>query len=193
MKTSEITRRTNETNVTVFLEPGGDAIDIKTGLGFFDHMLEAFAFNAGIGLKIVAEGDLDVDDHHTVEDVGICLGKAVDEALEERRGIARYGWALLPMDDALARVALDLGRRSCLDFRIDYSTEKTGAVSNASFEEFFRALVSNAMITLHVAVQEGRNDHHKIEAAFKALGLAFRQAVAPQGTADRIASVKGAI
>ena len=192
MRKSEIKRQTKETLVELFLDLDGSGVtEIDTGLGFFDHMLKSFAFHAGLDLRIKARGDLNVDDHHTIEDVGICLGSAINEAVGDRRGITRYGWAYVPMDDALARAVLDAGKRPYLDFQAAFSNEKTGDVCNAVFEEFFRAFAFNAVLTLHVSVLEGRNDHHKIEAAFKALGLAFRQAISAGVGADRISSTKG--
>ncbi len=176
-RTAEVARETDETRVRVGvrLEGSGEA-DVETGLGLFDHMLEQLAKHSLIDLEIDAEGDLEVDEHHTVEDVGLTLGRALSEALGERRGIRRYGF-LLPMDDALARVAVDLGGRIHVEFRGGFDRERVGELPTELVEEFVRSLARGLGANVHVSVEYGRNDHHKIEAIFKALARSLRDAV----------------
>jgi imidazoleglycerol-phosphate dehydratase len=173
----EVQRTTGETSVrvAVTLEGSGES-RVETGVGFLDHMLELLAAHALLDLEVDAEGDLHVDEHHTVEDVGIVLGQALSRALGERRGIRRYGF-LLPMDESLARVAVDLGGRPYLVFRADFSRERVGELPTELVEDFLRALSDHLRAAIHVTVEYGRNDHHKIEAIFKALGRALRAAV----------------
>ena len=173
-------RKTNETDIEVNI---GGRSRIDTGIGFYDHMLELFAFRSGLALEIIAKGDLQVDAHHTIEDVGITLGKAISEMLGNRAGITRYGSARVPMDEALAQADVDISGRPYLAFNAD--------VKDEMIEEFFRALAANAGITLHINLPYGKNEHHKCEAIFKAFGLAFRQASAKCG--DEIPSTKGVI
>lgn len=174
---AEVERTTRETSVRVAVVLEGDGrAEVDTGVGLLDHMLELLAGHALIDLEVEAEGDLHVDEHHTVEDVGIVLGQALSEALGERRGIRRYGF-LLPMDESLARVALDLGGRSYLVFRATFRRERVGDLPTELVEDFLRALTDRLGATLHVSVEYGRNDHHKIEAIFKALGRTLRDAV----------------
>ena len=173
-------RKTNETEVEVKL---GGKTSIDTGVGFYDHMLELFAFRSGIGLEIRAKGDLQVDSHHTIEDVGITLGLAVSEMLGDKSAIARYGSARVPMDEALAQVDVDISNRPYLVFNADVKEEMA--------EEFFRALAINAGLTLHINLLYGKNDHHKCEAIFKAFGLAFGQAC--QKTGGGTPSTKGVL
>jgi len=176
-RTAEVIRETAETRirVAVRLEGSGEA-DVETGIGFFDHMLEQLARHSLVDLEIEAEGDLEVDQHHTVEDVGLTLGRALSDALGERRGIRRYGF-LLPMDDALARVAIDLGGRTHVVFRGEFDRERVGELPTELVEEFVRSLARGLKANLHVSVEYGRNDHHKIEAVFKALARSLRDAV----------------
>ena len=176
-RTAEVTRETAETRVRVAvrLEGSGEA-EVETGIGFFDHMLEQLARHSLIDLEVGAEGDLEVDEHHTVEDVGLTLGRALSDALGERRGIRRYGF-LLPMDDALARVALDLGGRTHVEFRGEFDRERVGGLPTELVEEFVRSLARGLKANVHVSVEYGRNDHHKIEAVFKALARSLRDAV----------------
>lgn len=173
-RAQRVTRET-EVHVSVDLAGTGQA-KISTGIGLFDHMLELLAANCLIDIEIQAAGDLHVDEHHTVEDVGITLGQALSDALGERRGIRRYGF-LLPMDEALARVALDLSGRSCVVFEVDFNRELVGDLPTELVEDFVRALAQHAGANIHVKVEYGRNDHHKIEAIFKGLGRALRAAV----------------
>ncbi|MCL7972114.1 MAG: imidazoleglycerol-phosphate dehydratase HisB [marine benthic group bacterium] len=190
----EETRQTRETSirVAVDLDGTGEAA-VATGVGFLDHMLELLAGHSLIDLEIQATGDLHVDEHHTVEDVGITLGMALTEALGERRGIRRYGF-LLPMDEALARVALDLGGRPFVVFEAEFSREKVGDLSTELVEDFVRGLAQHLGANIHVRVEYGRNDHHKIEAIFKALGRALRAAIEQDPRLeDRVPSTKGVL
>lgn len=174
---AEATRETRETRVRVAVDlDGRGRTRARTGVGFLDHMLEALARNACLDLEVEAEGDLHVDEHHTVEDVGIVLGGALAEALGERRGIRRYGF-LLPMDESLARVALDLGGRAHLVFDASFDRERVGDLPTELVEDFLRALTHHLGAAIHVRLEYGRNDHHKIEAIFKALGRSLRAAL----------------
>lgn len=174
-----INRQTSETRVevTVALDGAGQA-DVRTGVGFLDHMLRLLAFHGLLDLTVRATGDLDVDDHHTVEDVAIALGQALRAALGDAKGIERYGDAVVPMDESLARVALDVGGRSYCVCDLPLRGPTVGGLNAQLLEHFFDALTRNAGITLHVSAT-GRNDHHLAEAAFKALGRALRRACAP--------------
>ncbi len=169
-----VTRET-EVHVSVDLDGTGQA-KIDTGVGFLNHMLELLANHSLIDIEIRATGDLHVDEHHTVEDVGITLGQALADALGERRGIRRYGF-VLPMDEALARVALDLGGRSYVVFEAEFGRELVGDLPTELVEDFVRALADHAGANIHIKVEYGRNDHHKIEAIFKGLGRALRAAL----------------
>lgn len=185
-------RNTKETelNMIVEIDGSGQAL-VETGIGFFNHMLELFAFHSGFDLKVKARGDLEVDDHHTVEDLGILFGKCLKEALKDKRGIARYGSFRMPMDEALAIVDLDISGRPYLVFDAEFTREKVGEYSTEMTEEFFRAICDHSGITLHIHVPYGKNDHHKIEAVFKAFGRALKQAVRIEG--DAIPSSKGVL
>lgn len=187
---AQLTRTTKETDITasLVLEGNGKA-DVSTGIGFFDHMLELFAFHSGFDLDIKAVGDLQVCDHHTIEDCGIVLGTLMKQCLGERRGITRYGSFRMPMDETLAVVDLDISGRPYLVFHCDFRREQIGAMSTEMVQEFLRAFAFAAGITLHVNVLYGENDHHKAEAIFKALARALKQAVLVSGTA--IPSSKG--
>lgn len=190
----EAVRETRETSVRVALDLDGTGkASISTGVGFLDHMLELLAGHSLLDLDVQASGDLNVDEHHTVEDVGITLGMALSEALGERRGIRRYGF-LLPMDEALARVALDLGGRPFVVFEAEFSREKVGDLSTELVEDFVRGLAQHLGANIHVRVEYGRNDHHKIEAIFKALGRALRAAIEQDPRLeDRVPSTKGVL
>lgn len=170
-------RETSETRVyvSVDLDGSGNA-QVNTGLGFFDHMLVQIARHGVIDLVVSATGDLEVDEHHTVEDVGICLGKAVQQALGDMRGINRYGWALVPMDEALAMVAIDLSGRPLLVFEASFTRERVGRMPTELVAEFFRAFVSHAHATLHIRLLSGSNAHHAIEAIFKGFAKALEMA-----------------
>jgi len=185
-------RKTNETAVKIQLnldEKG--AGEIQTGIGFLDHMLELFAFRAGIALNVSCRGDLVVDGHHTAEDVGITLGQAIAIALGDKSGINRYGHAAIPMDESLADCVLDISGRPFLVFHADFPCERVGAFGTELVEEFFRALAQHAGITLHIRLLYGKNAHHMIEAIFKAFGCAFAQAARLAG--DGVPSTKGVL
>ena len=179
MRTAEIARKTAETDITLSLcLEGTGRGDIQTGCGFLDHMLTLFARHGRFDLKVRCQGDTNVDDHHTVEDVGICLGDAFAQALGELRGVNRYASTLLPMDEALILTAVDLSGRALLCYDLNIPTQKVGAFDTELTEEFFMAFVRRAGLTLHVRQLAGRNSHHIIEGAFKSLGRSLRQAVA---------------
>lgn len=176
---AEIERETSETQLRVAIDlDGSGAGEIDTGIGFFDHMLTQIACHGLIDLVVTGHGDLYVDEHHLIEDVGICLGKAINKALGERRGIQRYGWATVPMDESLAAVAIDFSGRPYLAFDAAFSRESVGLMPTEMVAEFFRAFSTHAAATLHIRLLSGENDHHKIEAIFKAFALALEQAVA---------------
>ena len=190
MRTCKMQRVTKETKISCSLNlDGSGQSKIATGIGFFNHMLELFAFHANFDLALMADGDLDVCDHHTIEDCGILLGECFKTALADKRGINRYGFMSLPMDEALANVTLDLSGRSYLVYHCELKREQIGGFSCEMLEEFLRAFSFNAGITLHVNVAYGTNDHHKIEAVFKGMGRALRQAVQISG--DELPSTKG--
>jgi len=173
-----VERSTKETQIKVLLKIDGiGESSIETGIGFFDHMLTAFAKHSGISMEIKAKGDLNVDGHHTVEDTGIVLGKALSEALGDKSGIKRYGSAYIPMDESLGFCALDISNRPFLVFEGGFSNERIGDFDSCLAEEFFRAFAFNAGITLHTNIVYGSNDHHKCEAVFKAVAHALGQAV----------------
>lgn len=174
---AELDRETNETHIQVVLDlDGGTRRDILTGIGFFDHMLELFAFHGQIDIGLGAEGDLEIDDHHTVEDTGIVIGKAIREALSSGEGIARYGNATIPMDEALVLVSMDISGRGQLHWQVDFKRERIGDLATENIREFFRALTSHSGITMHIRKLAGENDHHVAEAIFKAFGLSLYSA-----------------
>ncbi len=191
MRTAEITRKTKETDITVRLDLDGGNADISTGIGFFDHMLTAFAVHGGMGLTVKAVGDLQVDGHHTVEDVGIVLGKAFREALGDMKGIARYGTAFIPMDEALGFASIDISGRPFLVFNAEFSDDKIGDFDACLAEEFFRAFAFNAGVTLHLKCEYGKNGHHIAEALFKAAAHAIKEAKTVSG--NEILSTKGVL
>ena len=189
---ASITRETKETQIslTINLDGKGNG-DINTGVGFFDHMLNLMAFHGGFDLEVKAKGDIEVCDHHLVEDVGITLGEAVLKALGDKRGIKRYGTFFIPMDETLAQVSLDISGRSFLAFDCTFARESIGDFSTEMVKEFFRAFAFNAGITLHGRVLYGENDHHKVEALFKALGRALREAKEVDENNMQLPSTKG--
>lgn len=190
MRSVNKTRDTKETQITCYVNLDGDGTnDIHTGVGFFDHMLTLFSFHSQIDVKLQAHGDLEVCDHHTVEDCGILLGTCIKEALQDKRGIARYGSMMLPMDETLCNVTLDISGRPYLVYQCELKRDQIGNFSCEMVEEFLRAFAFAAGITLHVNVYYGTNDHHKIEAIFKALGRALKAAVKVEGNA--LPSTKG--
>ncbi|MGN0607828.1 MAG: imidazoleglycerol-phosphate dehydratase HisB [Oscillospiraceae bacterium] len=192
MRTSEITRKTKETDITVKLNlDGSGKADIFTGIGFFDHMLTALSVHSGFDISVNAVGDLHVDPHHTVEDVGIVLGQAFKQAIGDMKGINRYGSAYIPMDEALGFACLDISNRPYLVFEAEFSDERVGGFDTCLTEEFFRAFAFNGGITLHVIEKYGKNDHHIIEALFKAAAHALKEAAALNG--GEILSTKGVL
>ncbi len=194
MREVRVERETAETRVRVALNLDGQGrAAIATGVGFFDHMLTLLAYQALFDLAVEAEGDLHVDAHHTVEDVGIVLGQALARALGDRRGIRRYGQALTPMDEALALVALDCSGRGLLVWEGGFPTEKVGTFDTELVPEFFRALALHGGLTLHIRLLAGANSHHMAEAAFKGVGRALRQAVAPDPRRGEVPSTKGVL
>ena len=188
---SNISRETKETRIQAALWLSGGPVKIDTGIGFFDHMLHAWAFYAGFGLTLTAKGDLEVDGHHTVEDTGIVLGQALREALGDKVGIRRFGSAYVPMDEALAFTALDFSGRPFLVYEADMPQARMGAYDACLTEEFMRALAMTSGLTLHMRAQYGRNAHHITEALFKSLGLAMKDAVKMEGTG--VTSTKGVL
>ena len=191
----EIKRTTKETDIYLKLELDGKGIsDVDTGCGFLDHMLTLFASHGGFDLTVKCKGDTQVDDHHTVEDIGICLGKAISEALGDCRGITRYGYFILPMDESLVLTALDISGRSTLVFDCDFPTEKIGTFDTELVKEFYAALVRNANMTLHVKKLAGDNSHHIAEAAFKSFARSLKAAVkVDNDRKDEIPSTKGTL
>ncbi|ETW13932.1 imidazoleglycerol-phosphate dehydratase [Roseivivax marinus] len=195
MRSARITRTTAETDISVSVSlDGTGTYDNQTGVGFFDHMLDQLARHALIDLEVRCSGDLHIDDHHSVEDVGIALGQALAQALGDKRGIRRYGACLLPMDDALVRAALDLSGRPYLVWNVDFPTPAIGRFDTELVREFFQAFATHGGITLHVDRLHGINSHHIAEAAFKAVARALREAVETDARkADAIPSTKGAL
>lgn len=192
MRTSKIERNTKETKINLSLNLDGNGVyNINTKIGFFDHMLELFAHHSNFDLSISCDGDTQVDCHHSVEDVGIVLGKAIQEALGDKRGIKRYGTFIVPMDEALAAVSLDISGRPFLVFNAESMEGKCGEFDMELVEEFFRAVSTYAGITLHVNLKYGENNHHKAEAIFKAFARALKEAVIVEG--DKIPSSKGVL
>lgn len=193
-RSSRIHRVTGETDITVDLSLEGDGrAKTDTGVPFFNHMLELFTRHGGFDLEINAAGDLAVDAHHTVEDTGICLGQAIREVLGDKSGIERYGHVLLPMDEALAAVAVDISGRGYLAFDVPMPAGRVGDFDTELVEEFLRALALNAGLTLHVQMLAGKNTHHIIEAVFKGLGRALRSAVELRDPARGVPSTKGVL
>lgn len=195
MRTAEIQRRTAETDIAVRVNlDGTGAAELSTGIGFFDHMLHQIARHGMIDLVVDAKGDLEVDGHHTVEDVGIALGDAVKAALGDKAGITRYGFAYVPLDESLSRVVLDLSGRAALVFEADITAPMVGAFDTQLVREFFQAFANHAGVTLHVDNLRGVNAHHQIESIFKAFGRALRAAVTVDERAGgRMPSTKGVL
>lgn len=192
MRTANIARKTKETDIELSVNLDGKGeVSVDSGIGFFDHMLTALAVHSGVDMNIKCKGDLYVDGHHSVEDIGICLGKAFAEALGDKAGIARYGSAYVPMDEALAFCSLDISGRAFLVFDANFSDDRIGELDTCLAEEFFRAFAFNAGITLHIRQEYGKNDHHICEAIFKAVAHALKQALAYNGGA--VLSTKGVL
>lgn len=195
MRIGEINRTTAETDIelSINLDGTGDS-DIDTGIGFLDHMLTLFARHSRFNLSVRCDGDTYVDDHHSVEDIGICLGKAFEQALGEMRGINRYGHIILPMDEALILCAADISGRACLSFEADFTSEKIGMFDTELIEEFMEAFVRSSNITLHIKQLSGKNSHHIAEGIFKALARTLRTAAAiDESIGDEIPSTKGVL
>ena len=195
MRTATISRKTTETEVTCTVNlDGTGTYDVKTGVGFFDHMMEQLARHSLIDIALKAKGDTHIDDHHTVEDCGIALGQAVAKALSDRKGIARYGSCDLPMDETLSRCAIDVSGRPFLVFKVAFPSEKIGSFDTELVREWFQAFAMHAGITLHIENSYGANAHHIVEASFKALARALRQAIEiDPRQKDRIPSTKGSL
>ena len=193
MRVSEITRNTAETKIQLKLNLDGTGkADIDTGVGFLNHMLTLFAAHGKFDLTVKCAGDVEVDDHHSVEDIGICLGQAFQAALGDKRGITRYGSFLLPMDEALILSAVDISGRSCLCYGLDIPTEKIGTFDTELVEEFFLGFTRNCPMSLHLRQLSGTNSHHIVEGAFKSVGRALKAAVALDGS-NEIPSTKGVL
>lgn len=191
---SKLSRNTKETNIEIELDLDGEGkCDINTGIGFFDHMLTLFAVHGLFNLNIKAHGDLQVDSHHTIEDIGIVLGSCIKEALGDKKSIKRYATVFLPMDEAMATVSIDISGRPFLVFEGQFTTDKLGDYDTEMTEEFFRALAFNAGITLHARVLYGKNNHHMIEALFKALGRAVSEAIVIDNRIKGVMSSKGSL
>jgi len=192
-RTAAADRATRETSVHVQLTlDGSGTTDIRTGIGFLDHLLDSLARHARFDLTLECRGDLHVDDHHTAEDCALVLGDALDRALGERRGVERFGWAYAPLDEALARAVIDLSGRPFADVNLDLRRDRIGELACENIPHVLRSLATAARLTLHVDVLKGENDHHKAEAAFKAVALALRQVVALTSSQD-IPSTKGTL
>jgi imidazoleglycerol phosphate dehydratase HisB len=189
---AEIKRETGEVAITGHLELDGTGVSqVKTGLGFLDHMLETLARHGGFDLEVVAMGDTNVDDHHTVEDCAIVIGRAIDQALGDRSGIARFGYAYAPLDESLSRAVVDLSGRPWPEISIEFSREAIGEVATENIIHFLRSLAIEGRMALHIDLIRGDNDHHKAESAFKALAMALRSAVSRSG--DEVLSTKGTL
>lgn len=192
MREASIRRETLETDIVLSLNVDGSGIiNIDTGIGFMDHMLKAMAFYAGFDLDIKCKGDLYIDGHHTVEDVGLTLGGALKEAMGDKKGIRRFASPITPMDESLALVAIDISNRPFLVDNLKFNTQMIGKMNTEDFREFLRAFAFSAGITLHIDLMRGENDHHKIEAVFKGLGRALRESTMIVG--DGITSTKGVL
>ncbi len=193
MRYAEINRKTAETDISLSLNLDGTGVsDVQTGCGFLDHMLTLFAAHGGFDLRVRCQGDTEVDDHHSVEDIGICLGQAFSKSVGDAKGICRYGSMILPMDEALILCAVDISGRDCLVDRLQIPTAKIGSFDTELVEEFFLAFVRHAKICLHFQQLEGRNAHHMVEGAFKAFARALSAAVrVDPSKADQIPSTKG--
>jgi len=194
LRKAEVRRKTKETSIVLRLNlDGSGKHSIKTGIPFFDHMLSLLAYHSRMDLSLMAKGDIGVDAHHTVEDVGICLGDGIRKALGEAKGIQRYGAATIPMDETLVSVAVDLSMRPYLVFQMKLRRSKIGTFDPELVEEFFKALCNHARITLHINLVYGRNSHHMVEAVFKGFGRALREAVSFDERASEIPSTKGVL
>jgi imidazoleglycerol-phosphate dehydratase len=192
-RAAEISRKTRETEVTVRVDLNGGEVSAKTGVGFFDHMLELLGRHGRLGLRVAASGDLETGAHHTVEDVGIALGQALDRALTDRAGIRRYGYIAVPMDEALGMCAIDVSGRPLCVFGADLPPVSIAGFDAELAEEFFRAVATNAKLTVHLGTRYGSNAHHMIEACFKAFARALREAVQIEPGEPDVPSTKGTL
>jgi imidazoleglycerol-phosphate dehydratase len=193
-RSAEINRQTKETRVKLSLNLDGTGkSSVETGVGFLNHMLDLLARHSLIDLNVSAQGDLEVDSHHTVEDVGIVLGQALEKALGDKRGIHRYGWANIPMDESLAQVAIDLSGRAAFVYNVTFKPGHIGAFPTELIEEFFKAFANSAKLNLHITVPYGTNNHHISEAIFKAIARALRQAVTLDPRNNDVPSTKGSL
>ena len=195
MREYQINRKTNETDISLSLSlDGSGKTEIDTGCGFLDHMLTLFAAHGRFDLAVTCKGDVNVDDHHSAEDIGICLGKAFEKALGDKRGITRYGSMILPMDEALILAAVDISGRSSLNYDLPIRAKKIGTFDTELLEEFWVSFVRNCPMSLHIRMMAGKNSHHIAEGSFKAVGRALRQACAIDASnADAIPSTKGVL
>lgn len=194
MRSAEVNRKTKETDICIKLDLDGTGIsDISTGIGFFDHMLEGFAKHGFFDLMVTTKGDLEVDGHHSVEDTGIVLGKAIKECLGDKKGIKRFGYFILPMDDALALCAIDLGGRPYFSFEAEFTDARVGDLDTQLIREFFYAVSYTAGMNLHIKLLNGLNDHHKAEAIFKAFGKALDEACGFDSRVTDVLSTKGTL
>ena len=192
MRIAKIERKTLETEALVEINLDGKGnSEINTGIGFLDHMLTLMAFHGSFDLKVNCSGDLYVDEHHTVEDIGITLGQAFSRALGDKKGIKRYSSVYIPMDEALCNTVLDISNRPYLVFNVNFEREKVGNMDTQNFKEFFRAFVNESKTTLHINLLYGENDHHKIEAVFKAFARTLKEGI--QITSDKVSSSKGVL
>lgn len=193
MRSSEIKRKTKETDISIILKlDGSGKYNVNTGIPFFDHMIGSFSKHSGIDIDLKVTGDLEVDFHHTIEDTGIVIGSALKEALGDKKGITRFADAMVPLDESLSRVVIDISGRSFLNFNVDFKRTDDGSnVNPYLFEEFFRGLVNSAGITLHIDLLRGDNSHHIIESIFKSFAKAFKKAIKISG--DDLPSTKGVI
>src|SRR4051812_12455795 len=193
-RTADISRQTKETKIRVALDlDGTGTASIHTGVGFFDHMLDLLARHSLIDLTVEAEGDLHIDAHHTVEDVGIVIGQAIEKAIGDKKGIFRYGWAIVPMDESLAQVAIDLSGRPAYVYNVNYRGPMIGNFPVELVDEFFKSIATNARMNLHITVPYGTNNHHIAEAIFKATAKALRQAVSNDPRNPDVPSTKGSL
>lgn len=194
MRKAVITRKTKETDIKLSLNlDGSGKTDIKTSIPFLDHMLTLFGRHGNFDLSIEAKGDIEVDSHHLIEDIGITLGEAINKALKDKKGIQRYSNFLLPMDEALSYIAIDISGRPYLDYRVKFKRETGSNFNFSQIHDFFIGVVSNAKITLHISMQHGRSNHHIAESIFKGFGVALNQAVKLTGRRKEIPSTKGSL
>lgn len=192
MRSYQIERNTLETKIKVSIDlDGSGKSEINTGIGFFDHMLTLMAFHGKFDMKVICDGDINVDDHHTIEDIGIALGECVKQALGDKKGIRRYSTVYIPMDEALARSSIDVSNRPYLVFNADFTDERVGNMTCQMVKEFFRAFVNESRVTLHINLLYGENDHHKIEAIFKSFARALKEGI--EIISDEVASSKGVL